>query len=113
MMMIMDMYMYWGTDVVFLLKSWTITNNVGLYLVAVAASYILAILVEFLSTRKIQNDFQFAGVYAVQLLIAYTLMLILMTFNGGLFLTIVLGYTTGYFLFGFDKLQFKQKGVYE
>ncbi len=40
-------------------------------------------------------------------------MLILMTFNGGLFLIIVLGYTTGYFLFGFDKLEFKQKGVYE
>ncbi len=45
MMMIMEMYMYWGTDVVFLLESWTIMNNVGLYLVAVAASFLLAVLV--------------------------------------------------------------------
>lgn len=57
MMMIMDMYMYWGSDVVFLFKSWTIMNNVGLYLVAVASSFLLSVLVEFLSTRKIKNPF--------------------------------------------------------
>lgn len=55
--MIMDMYMYWGSDVVFLFKSWTIMNNVGLYLVAVASSFLLSVLVEFLSTRKIKNPF--------------------------------------------------------
>lgn len=57
MMMIMEMFMYWGTDVVFLLKSWTIKSNAGLYLVAVAASFILSIVVEFLSTRKIKNPY--------------------------------------------------------
>lgn len=47
--------------------------------------------------------------YALTLLIAYTLMLVMMTFNAGLFLAIVLGYTVGYLLFGFAPVEFKAR----
>lgn len=37
-------------------------------------------------------------------------MLVLMTFNAGLFIVIILGYTIGYSLFGFADISFKRKG---
>ena len=37
-------------------------------------------------------------------------MLVLMTFNSGLFIVIVLGYTIGYALFGFQDVVFMRKG---
>lgn len=45
------------------------------------------------------------------MLLSYALMLVLMTFNGPLFLCVVLGYGAGYSLFGFDaiEVQFKPK----
>lgn len=40
-----------------------------------------------------------AALFGVQMLLAYVLMLIVMTFNGNLILSVVLGETTGYLLF--------------
>lgn len=95
------MYFYWGTDVVFLLEKWTITDNTGVFLLACLLSFLVAILVEFLNTRVIYSDAFYALVHSVQLFSSYMLMLVLMTFNGGLFLAVILGYTIGYSLFGF------------
>lgn len=110
MMMIMDMYFYWGTDVVYLFEAFTIKSNPGLYVVALLASFFMALVVEFLQTRKPESSILVALIYALQMLLSYTLMLVLMTFNGGLFLSIVIGYTVGYALFGFAPIEFKQKG---
>lgn len=45
--------------------------------------------------------FLIALTYLVCIFFSYILMLIVMTFNGGLFIATVLGLTTGYFIFGF------------
>jgi copper transporter 1 len=109
-MMTMEMYFYWGTDVVFLLESWTIKSNTGLYCVALAASFLCAVLLEFLNTRKLDSKPLFALVTSVKLWLSYLLMLVLMTFNAGLFIVVMLGYTLGYFLFGFAPMTFHKSG---
>ena len=43
------------------------------------------------------------GVYFTSLFLSYTLMLIVMTFNAGLFVATVVGLTSGYFVFGFTR----------
>ena len=43
------------------------------------------------------------GVYILSLFLSYTLMLIVMTFNAGLFAATVIGLTMGYFVFGFTR----------
>ena len=106
----MEMYFYWGADVVFLLKQWTITDNIGVYLLACLASFLAAIAVEFLSTRFIESNVVYAVAHSVQVWLSYMLMLVLMTFNAGLFMAIILGYTIGYSLFGFQNIEFRQKG---
>jgi solute carrier family 31 (copper transporter), member 1 len=113
MMETMEMYFYWGADVVFLFESWTITDNTGLYLLALAASFLVAILVEFITTRRIESNAIYGVAHGLQLLLSYALMLVLMTFNAGLFIAIMLGYTLGYSLFGFTPITFKQKGDIE
>ena len=40
-------------------------------------------------------------VYFTSLILSYFLMLVVMTFNAGLFFAAVLGLTSGYFVFGF------------
>ena len=111
-MMTMEMYFYNTPNVVFLLKSWTIQDNNGLYFCALALSFVLAVLVEFLKSviDRIENDFVHSIVYFSNLFLAYILMLILMTFNAGLFIVICAGYTFGYFLFGFREVKFHAKG---
>lgn len=106
----MEMYFYWGTDVIFLFKSWRTNGNMFSYLMCLLGSFLAAILVEFLTTRKFENKLVQAALYAVQLLLSYLLMLVLMTFNSGLFIVIMLGYTTGYALFGFSDVKFTRKG---
>ena len=43
------------------------------------------------------------GVYIMSLFLSYALMLIVMTFNAGLFAATILGLTMGYFVFGFTR----------
>ena len=49
--------------------------------------------------------FKIAIIYFCSLFLSYMLMLIVMTFNFGLFMAAVLGLTFGYFIFGFMKKQ--------
>jgi hypothetical protein len=39
--------------------------------------------------------------YLVSIFLSYMLMLIVMTYNGGIFIVTILGLTVGYFIFGF------------
>ena len=48
-----------------------------------------------------QIRFIISLVYLLSIFLSYMLMLIVMTFNGGVFIVTVLGLTTGYFIFGF------------
>ena len=43
------------------------------------------------------------GLYFLSLFLSYILMLIVMTFNAGLFAAAVIGLTMGYFVFGFTR----------
>ena len=47
--------------------------------------------------------FKIMAIYFVSLFFSYILMLIVMTFNFGLFAATVLGLTIGYFVFGFNR----------
>ena len=49
--------------------------------------------------------FKIAVVYFFSLFLSYMLMLIVMTFNFGLFLAAVIGLSFGYYIFGFMKKQ--------
>jgi uncharacterized RDD family membrane protein YckC len=45
--------------------------------------------------------FLIALTYLLSVFLSYILMLIIMTYNGGIFITVVIGHTVGYFIFGF------------
>ena len=47
------------------------------------------------------NRFLIALIHFVSLFLSYLLMLVVMTFNFGLFVATILGLTAGYFIFGF------------
>ena len=46
------------------------------------------------------HHFRLTLLYTFQLAISYIIMLVVMTFNGGLFVSCILGFGVGYFLFG-------------
>ena len=50
-MMIMEMYFYWGTDVIFLFDKWRTNGNMFPYLMCLLGSFLAALTVEFLQTR--------------------------------------------------------------
>ena len=106
--MIMEMYFYWSNKVVFLLSKWETTNS-GQYVACLLASFLVAVFVEFLSSLKIKNDLVHMLIYATRLFFSYMLMFVLMTYNGGLFIAVMLGYTVGYFLTGFSDVKFETR----
>ena len=108
-MVVMDMYFYMGKSVVFLISDWTCTSA-GVFLILCVVSFALAMAYQFLTTVKnTQNELKYTLVSMVRTLLAYVLMLILMTFNGGLFMSIILGHAVGYGLFGFAPVVLTQK----
>lgn len=108
MMPPMEMFFYSGTDVKFLFKTWTIEDNGGAYFGALLLTFMLGFAIEWLSTRRIKEKYLDCLVYFFKLLMAYTLMLIVMTFNAGLLIAAVFGLTLGYFTFGFRPIIVKR-----
>ena len=107
-MMTMEMYFYSGYQVKFLIEKWT-TMNSGQYWACLIVTFLTAAFIEFLASRKIRNDFLNMLVYATRLFLSYMVMLILMTFNAGLFFAVITGYTLGYFLTGFSPVTFETR----
>ena len=107
-MMTMEMYFYSNYQVKFLLEKWQTTNQ-GQYWACLIASFLVAAAVEVLASRKIKNDFLHTFVYATRLFFSYMTMLVLMTFNAGLFVAVVTGYTFGYFVSGFSPVTFETR----
>ena len=108
MMMTMEMNFYSSWMVKFLLEKWT-TQTQGHYWACIFVSFFSAAFIEFLASRSIKNDYLHSLIYAVRLFLSYMVMLILMTFNAGLFLAVVTGYTFGYFLTGFSPVTFETR----
>ncbi len=52
---------------------------------------------------SVKLRFLISMIYFVTMGLSYLLMLIAMTFNGGLFIAVVLGLGVGYFIFGFTR----------
>ena len=109
-MVIMDMYFYMGKSVVFLLTDWTCTSA-GVFFMLCLVSFALAVGYQFLTTftTNTNNELKYTLISMLSTLLAYVLMLILMTFNGGLFISIVVGHALGYGLFGFAPVVLTQK----
>ena len=105
-MEIMEMYFYSGTSVHYVFPGLDVNGNKGAYFGCLLLSYVLAIFVEFLSSKQLKSPGAASILYAVKLWFSYFLMLVLMTFNAGLFISVISGYVTGYFLFGFAPVTF-------
>ena len=127
MMEEMNMYFYQSPEVVYLFKSWKVEGT-GQYSIAVICTFFLAFLIEGLNSWRysMQSEtyskinetlaseapddvykvsctqrFKICLIYFMSLFLSYCLMLVVMTFNLGLFIATVLGLSTGYFVFGF------------
>ena len=74
-------------------KSWTVSNR-----------YFLQDSVKIIETKMISlAHFVLTALHMVQMTLAYFLMLIVMTYNTWLCLSVIFGSTLGYFLFGWRK----------
>ena len=127
MMEEMNMYFYQSPKVVYLFSGLK-TETTGQYVIAVIATFLMAFLIEALNSARysmqaetytqIQETlasekpdevyrvscvqrFKIMLVYFLSLFFSYMLMMVVTTFNLGLFLATILGLTSGYFVFGF------------
>ncbi|KAH7421512.1 hypothetical protein KP509_13G061100 [Ceratopteris richardii] len=127
-----QMWFYWGDETLILAKGWTTTSGGPYFasLVALFAMAFVNQLLDRLVSRNspLKQFFRrhkvgtssckwtifpnkylsflarlFLGtVFLIRVSLAYLLMLAAMSFNGGVFIAIVLGFTAGYFVFRTD-----------
>ncbi|GMJ07277.1 copper transporter 5 [Hibiscus trionum] len=123
-MMHMHMTLYWGKDVTLLIDSWK-TESWLSYLLALLACFIFASFYQYMEDRRLRFSslassksnpsppsyvpllpnyrrsakFATAVLFGINSAFGYILMLAIMSFNGGVFLAIVLGLAVGYLLF--------------
>ena len=129
MMMEMNMYFYQSPKVVYLFSSWK-TETTGEYVVAWLGTFLMALMIEGLNSYRysMQSEtyakineclasdtpddvykvsciqrFKIMLIYFISLFFSYMLMMVVMTFNKGLFAACIIGLTMGYFLFGFTR----------
>ncbi|XP_039023930.1 copper transporter 5-like [Hibiscus syriacus] len=112
----MRMTFYWGKDVTLLIDSWK-THSWVSYLLTLLACSIFASFYQYMEDRRLRfrslaspavpllpsyrNSAKFATalLFGTNSAVGYLLMLAIMSFNGGVFLAIVLGLSVGYLLF--------------
>ena len=125
-MMMMQMYFYMGSDMLFLFKSLK-TTSPGTFVVCLVITFCIAVAIEGLNywryhlqagaysqlnklidkkdnsiyTLSCKIRFIISLIYLLSVFLSYMLMLIVMTYNGWVFIVTILGLTTGYFIFGF------------
>ncbi|KAK2398867.1 copper transporter [Trifolium repens] len=123
----MHMTLYWGKNVTLLFDSWK-TDSWTSYILSLIACFLIATFYQYLENIRIRQKF-FSGegrggstvpeiqtpllqlnkvsrnkvvesvLFGVNSAIGYLLMLAIMSFNGGVFVAIVVGLTIGYFFF--------------
>ena len=117
MMYMMYMFFYQSTHLTFLLEPLD-AKSIGPYIGCLVAAFLMCILLEFLSFCQfmvksnrseitILTKLSSIALYAVQSFLAFLVMLLVMTFNAVMFITIILGLVTGYMYFGLKKLNKK------
>ncbi|CAN0879668.1 Copper transporter 5 [Linum grandiflorum] len=123
----MHMTFYWGTRVTLLIDSWK-TDSLLSYLLTLLACFLFSAFYQYLEDRRIRfksasssaaqppsadapllqlpklgssSTTKYVGalLFGVNSAIGYLLMLAVMSFNGGVFVSVVLGLATGYLLF--------------
>uniref|UniRef100_A0ACD5VWT8 Uncharacterized protein n=1 Tax=Avena sativa TaxID=4498 RepID=A0ACD5VWT8_AVESA len=99
----MHMTFYWGTRSEILFDGWPGARGGGMYALALAAVFALAVLLEFLGGYLSKSGRRAlaagAAVHAVRVGGGYVLMLALMSFNVGVLLAAVAGHAAGFLLF--------------
>lgn len=105
--MIMHMNLYWGKEVIILFKGWP-SNNLGMYILALAFVFMLSTITEHLSmaltTKPAATTSPFIGSltqtlpYALRIGLSYLIMLSVMSFNLGIFIVAVAGHAFGFFI---------------
>ncbi|XVE53977.1 hypothetical protein DITRI_Ditri03aG0045700 [Diplodiscus trichospermus] len=122
----MHMTLYWGKDVTLLIDSWK-TDSWLSYLLTLLACFLFSSFYQYMEDRRLSfrslassntpqpssadagvpllpnyhrsAKFATAVLFGINSAIGYILMLAIMSFNGGVFLAIVLGLAVGYFFF--------------
>lgn len=104
--MVMQMNFYWGKDVIILFKGWP-SNNLAMYILALAFVFMLSAATEVLSIPQVAKSSGSrpmiglliqATVYAVKMGLAYLIMLSVMSYNLGIFIVAVAGHGLGFLL---------------
>ncbi|KZV47457.1 copper transporter 6-like [Dorcoceras hygrometricum] len=108
--MMMHMTFFWGRDSEILFDGWPGYGRPGMYILALAVVFLLAIFVEWLShcniVRKPARQGRAAAgllqtiMYGVRIGLAYLVMLAVMSFNAGVFLAAIAGHVLGFFFIG-------------
>ncbi|KAL0333245.1 UNVERIFIED_CONTAM: Copper transporter 6 [Sesamum angustifolium] len=103
----MHMSFFWGKDVVVLFAGWPGSGRLGMYILALATVFVVAVGVEILSVTPrlkprgispVVGAVIHAAVYAVRMALAYLIMLSVMSFNIGIFVAVVAGHGVGSFV---------------
>ncbi|KAG8362893.1 hypothetical protein BUALT_BualtUnG0026200 [Buddleja alternifolia] len=103
----MHMSFFWGKDVVVLFASWPGNGRLGMYILALAVVFVLAVAAEFFSVpprlkprglTPAVGAALHATVYGVRMVLAYLIMLSVMSFNVGVFVAAVAGHSVGRFV---------------
>lgn len=105
--MVMHMNLYWGKDVIILFQGWP-SNNLGMYILALAFVFLLSATIEVLSIAPVVKQGTTKSpviggltqtiLYALRIGLSYLVMLSVMSFNLGIFIVAVAGHAFGFFL---------------
>lgn len=105
--MAMHMNLYWGKDVIILFQGWP-SNNLGMYILALAFVFLLSATIEVLSIAPVVKQGTTKSpviggltqtiLYTLRIGLSYLVMLSVMSFNLGIFIVAVAGHAFGFFL---------------
>ncbi|KAG9147905.1 hypothetical protein Leryth_003493 [Lithospermum erythrorhizon] len=110
---VMHMSFFWGKDVILLFQGWP-DNDLGMYILALALVFLIALIVELLATspsskpaenRPFLGGLMQASVYAIRMALSYLIMLSVMSFNIGVFVAAVVGHFCGCFIIKFREIR--------
>lgn len=102
----MHMTFYWGMSASILFDFWN-PRTWQTYLLTLVILFISAFLHQFLeyyrlnlkSTSVFLNRYKSAALFGLNSSLAYLLMLAVMSFNGGVFIAVMMGFSVGHLLF--------------